>query len=423
MNIEETIIQHKRNAERLFCAATLIQQDMVKHDCGWLRPEIFTDDIYKKFWQSVLNGKDAIQVAIEQKVYSQLLEAQTELISSMAYESFAKTISEDNYYLKTAESLPKIVKNITSRDREGLLLSVQKMIDEKPETGIRLKTAVDVGLSFAELLGSGTLSIRTGISPFDKATGGLAYSALHLIAARPSMGKSTLAWQIARNMVVQGHKTIYFSVEQSAESLWAKAACGVSGVDWKKVKTNTMTPDEHNKLLEVSGSLMDTYGDTLIIDDRARLTSEDIWQAVAQEKPTAIVVDHLSLLSDRADNEVKRLGNITWAGKQIAKEFGLVAIYLQQLSRGLTQRQDKRPVLTDLRDSGETEQNADTVTFIHSDNYYGDSNKSDSDLWSETSLIIAKDRDGVRNVDAEVYFNTSEQWFYSGDEAMERGMK
>ena len=141
------------------------------------------------------------------------------------------------------------------------------------------------------------------------------------------------------------------------------------------------------------------------------------------KKPTAIVVDHLSLLSDRADNEVKRLGNITWAGKQIAKEFGLVAIYLQQLSRGLTQRQDKRPVLTDLRDSGETEQNADTVTFIHSDNYYGDSNKSDSDLWSETSLIIAKDRDGVRNVDAEVYFNTSEQWFYSGDEAMERGMK
>ena len=423
MNIQETIIQHKRNAERLFCASVLIQQDMVRHDCGWLKSESFSGEQYKKYWQMVKEGKDSTQSAIELKIYGELLGAQSELVSSMAYEAFAKTISEDDYYIKTAEVLPNIIKNINNRDREGLTTSIQKLIEEKPNTGFKLKTAVDVGLSFAELLGSDNLSLRTGIIPFDRATGGLAYRALHLLAARPSMGKSTIAFQIARNLVAQDKKTIYFSIEQSAESLWAKAACGVSGIDWKKVKTNTLTTSEHNRLLEVSGKLMDTYGDTMIIDDRSRLTSEDIWQAVAQEKPEAIVVDHLSLLSDKADNEVKRLGIVTQSGKQIAKEYGLVAIYLQQLSRGVTQRQDKRPVLTDLRDSGETEQNADTVTFLHREDYYGDSNNEQSGIWSETSMIVAKDRDGQRNIEALVYYNTQDQWFYSFDEAIERGMK
>jgi len=423
MDIQEDVLRHKRNAEKLFCASVLIQQDLVRHDCGWLKPELFSDEICGKYWQLVKDGKDATQAAIELKIYGDLLAEQSNLISSMAYLAFAKTISEDDYYIKTAGVLPSIIKNINSRDREGLTSTIQKLYDNKQDSGVKIKTAIDVGMSFAELLGSDSLSLRTGVIPYDRATGGLAFSCLHLIAARTSMGKSTLAFQIARNLVAQNHKTIYFSVEQSANSLWAKAACGVSGVDWKKVKTNTLSPEEHNRILDVGGDLMSLYGDNLLIDDRGRLTSEDIWQAVAQEKPEAIVVDHLSLLSDRCESEVKRLGNITWTGKQIAKEYGLVAIYLQQLSRGVTQRQDKRPVLTDLRDSGETEQNADTVTFIHREDYYDGPDRDESDLWSETSLIVAKDRDGHRNIDAMVYYNTKDQWFYSNTEAIEMGMK
>ena len=420
--MQEQLLKHKRNAERLFCASVLIQAELVKHDCGWLSPASFSDDKYKNYWQAVKDGKEATQAAIDLKIYSNLLAAQTELISSMAYHSFAKTISDDNYYIKTAGILPDIVKSINNRNREDLSDTILKLSNERPETGAQIKTAVDVGLSFAELLGNDRLSLRTGIVPYDRATGGLAYKALHIVAARPSMGKSTIAFQIARNMVMQNQKVIYFSVEQSAESLWAKAACGVSGVDWKKVKTNTLTEEEHNKIIQASGRLMDSYGDKLLIDDRSRLTSEDIWQVVSQEKPGVIVVDHLALLSDRATNEVIRLGLITKAGKQIAKDYGLIAIYVQQLSRGVTQRQDKRPTLTDLRDSGETEQNADTVTFIHRDDYYGDPT-SITDMWSETSLIVAKDRDGQRNIEAMVYYNTKDQWFYSEDEAREQGMR
>ena len=423
MNLQETLLQHKRNAERLFCASVLVQPDLVKHDCGWLRPETFNTEKYKLYWQSVRDGKDSTQSAIELKIYGELLSAQSELISSLEYMAFAKTITEDFYYIKAADTLPDIVKRISTRDREGLTLAIKKLVDERPESGIKIKTAVDIGMNFVELLGADNLSIRTGLTPLDKATGGLSYSALHLLAARTSMGKSTLAFQISRNLAAQNMKTVYFSIEQSATSLWAKAACGLSGVDWKKVKTNTLTQIEHSKIVDATGVLMDRYGSKLLIDDRSRMTSEDIWQVVAQEKPEAIIVDHLSLLSDRADTEVKRLGNITWTGKQIAKEFGIVAIYLQQLSRGVTQRQDKRPVLTDLRDSGETEQNADTVTFIHRDDYYGDSGNEESDLWSETSLIIAKDRDGQRNIEAMVYYNTKDQWFYSEQEGYEKGMR
>lgn len=422
MNLSDSIILHKRNAEKLFCASVLIQADLARSNCGWLRADQFSDETYRNYWQLILDGKDAAEAAMASNSYNELLGAQTELASSMAYESFARVITEDAYYLTISESLPQIAKHLIARDRDGLLKSITALAQGKQDTGMEILSAYDIGISFADIIGREDIAIKTGIAPFDAAMGGLATKSLHVIAARPSMGKTSCAWQIARNMVVQGKRVIYFSLEMDATKLWARAVCGSSGIPWKLVKQNKLSDIQHGLLIDKSSELMNLYGDKLMIDDRSRLTSEDIWQAVATYKPDCVIVDHAGLMSDKADNEVKRLGVITWSGKQIAKEFGVVAIYLQQLSRGLMQRQDKRPLMSDLRDSGEIEQNADTVTFLHREDYYEAAEETPEE-WSKTEMIIAKDRDGERNVEANVYYNVRDQWFYDRDTATKRGMK
>lgn len=420
INLEETIISRKKNAERLFSACVLVQAEFIKHECGWLQPAVFSHEQYRDFWKAVQEGTEPAEAAIKLKIYGELAAAQAEVVSSLEFGAFARIIAEDDYMIRTAKVLPKIAKAINESNSEDLNKAIQALSENKQSKRTTVKSAVDVGLEFSELLGADNLAIKTGIHPYDKMTGGLAFRALHLIAARPSVGKTTLAFQISRNIAVRSKKVIYFSPEQSATALWAKAACGASGVPWAKVKANTLTQEEHTRLIETSGDLMNAYGEFLLIDDRSRITSEDIWQTVSQEKPAAIVVDHLSLLADKNENQVERLGQITWSGKQIAKEYNLVAIYLQQLSRAVTQRNDKRPQLTDLRDSGHTEENADTVTFIHREDYYDDPTDTPM-LWSRTNLIVAKDRDGERNIEAITMYNTSKQWFYSTQEAREQG--
>jgi replicative DNA helicase len=328
----------------------------------------------------------------------------------MGYEAFAQSIADDNYMFSIAEKLGPMAAAIGTRDQVRLQNLITKISDRATTTSYEIPTAYDVALEFAETVGLDNQMHKTGITPYDNAIGGLAVNTLNLIAARPSVGKTALAWQIARNMAAAGKKVIYFGLEMSATALWARAACGATELSLKDHYNNNFDDNTILKLIDVSATLMNNYGENLLIDDRSKLSSADIWKAVAKYQPNIIIVDHISLLSDKAENEIKRLGNITWEGKQIAKEYNLVSIYLQQLNRGVENRTEKRPTMSDLRDSGETEQNADTITFIYRADYY---KVGQPPLVSDTELIIAKNRDGDRNIVASVRYHLKRQWFYS----------
>ena len=412
--VDEKVIVHKKRAESMFCACVLSNAELVLHDCRWLDPDIFSNNLLKAFWKAVLEGVQATQAAIDTKVLSHLVEMNAEILSTMDYISYARVIADDHHMLQIALKLGPMAKAIGDRDQEKLNKLIVSMSGEKQISDTAIPTAFDVALSFAESIGLDNQTIQTYITPFDIALGGYELGTLNLIAARPSMGKTALAWQIARNMAANGKKVIYFSLEMSRNSLWARAACGSMEYNIKDYYNNKLSKEQMSKLVDASASLMNAYGENLLIDDRSRLTSEDIWKAVATYKPSCIVVDHISLLSDRADNEIKRLGNITWTGKQIAKEYNLVSVYLQQLNRGMESErvsiEAKRPVMSNLRDSGETEQNADTVTFIYRKDYY---EVGEPPLVSDTELIIAKNRNGERNIVAYTKYHLKRQWFYS----------
>lgn len=275
--------------------------------------------------------------------------------------------------------------------------------------------AFGAGVAFMDLLENlAGRSIKTGIVKIDESLGGIERQTLTVLAARPSMGKSTLAWQAARNVATGGLKAYVFSLEMATASLWAKAACGAAGVRWRDIRNQTASEAQITAVLDWTSRLMNTYGECLLIDDGVN-TTETIWQALEKHKPDLVVIDHLRLVADRGDKETKRLGMITQRMKEAAKAFNCGMLVLAQLNRGVEDRDNKRPTLADLRDSGEIEENADVVLMMHSDDYYEPTGKPKV----LTEVLVRKFRDDVLNQRIVLSFDKAHQWFGADVDSLE----
>lgn len=258
-------------------------------------------------------------------------------------------------------------------------------------------------------------SIMTGIPELDEAVAGLERQTLSILAARPSMGKTTLAWQIARNVAAGGLTVLFLSLEVSAASLWAKAVCGAAGLRWRDIRLKgykDAVPDDVIAYLssyadEVKGNI----SERLLVDERPHNTG-DVMALADKYHPDLIIADHLRLFKDKGDSEVKRQGEISSRLKEIAKAFNCHVMSAAQLNRGVEARaaDDKRPTLADLRDSGEIEENADLVMMIYRDDYY---KQSPAGKVSETEILIRKYRDDVGRQMVKLSFDMEHQWFKS----------
>jgi replicative DNA helicase len=250
--------------------------------------------------------------------------------------------------------------------------------------------------------------LLTHIPPIDTATGGIERQALTILAARPSMGKTTLAWQIARAVAEKGGKALFYSLEMAATSLWAKAACGPCGLRWKDVSAEGASEEDRGRVVRKALELMDRYGNRLHVDDGVSTTKLIGWN-IEKIRPDLVVIDHLRLVADKDESEVKRLGSITQAFKDFAKEYNCAVICLAQLNREVERESDKRPQLKDLRDSGQIEENADLVLMMYRDDYYTPSPLNPGR--SITELLVRKFRDDINNQKIELLFNTTRQEF------------
>ncbi|KKT67911.1 MAG: Replicative DNA helicase [Candidatus Uhrbacteria bacterium GW2011_GWF2_44_350] len=413
MNLPDTLLQHKRQAERLFCACVLVIPDNIRHDCGWLDPKSFTDERYSKFWKAVMGGQDQYTAAIDNQIYNDLIDAGLEIVSSFAYPGFAQTIADDNFYLRLAEQAPKLAKTVIDRDKGKAKAIIDNLAKDAPDTGDNIVSTLDVAIKLGEAVEAERRAIKTHIVPLDHALGGFERETLTILAARPSMGKTALAFQFARSAASNGHKVLYCSIEMSAITLWARATCGALEISWRDVldKNYSKLPGGNlDQFRAEAVNLAAIYNDTLLIDDSGRLTLDMIWQRVARYEPDFLVVDHQGLVSHGEVNPVKRAGMVAWGLKQMGKEFEIPVLMLQQLNRGVETRDNKRPVMSDLRESGELEEIADTVIFIYRDDYY--TMPENPPKVSDTELIIAKHRSGTRNQGVRVDYHLPRQWFY-----------
>lgn len=412
-DLTDTIFLHKKEAERLFAGAAFLDGSYARQECGWLSASKVSDEHIRVFWDLVKNGTDPDKAAMDTGIYYDILEYTSRVPTSMHIAAYAQTISTDAYLIESASLLPNMARAITARDERELRKLAQAINDGAPETGYQIPTAVDVGLEFQTSLESaGDRSEITGVGGIDIATGGFEKQTMTVIAARPSMGKSALGIDISRKRARCGRNTMLFTLEMSRRSVWARMACGDAGVDWRTVRSGKATPEQIEALKAKSADLIDELSDRLLIDDTSRMTMDEIWRRVSRYRPELVIIDHLGLIKSDEQNEVKALGDISWMGKIMAKEFDIPVIFLYQLNRGTESRDNKRPTMADLRGSGKIEENADNVMFLYRPDYYDPSNTIEQATTSKVEVIIGKFRDGARNLCVNLYYDLKKQTFF-----------
>ncbi len=322
-----------------------------------------------------LNVKDYANIVKEKSVLRQLIAASGE-ISESAY-------SEQ-------ESVTSILDHA-----ESLIFNIAQGRDTKNFRHIR-EVLQDVYSHLQELRtnAEATQGTKTGFSALDRVLAGMGKSDLVLVGARPGMGKTSFALNIATNVAKQTKKAVcIFSLEMSAEQLVNRVLASEALVNSYALRTGELTPEDWEHLAIASGELS---GCDILIDDTSGMTVTAMKAKLRRVQNLGmVVIDYLGLMQGdhHNDNRVQEVSEISRSLKIMAKELMVPVVCCAQLSRGPESRTDKKPMLSDLRDSGAIEQDADTVIFLYRSEYYKTGEATDQNT-SIAEVIIAKNRHG-----------------------------
>ncbi|AHD04026.1 replicative DNA helicase [Paenibacillus larvae] len=317
---------------------------------------------------------------------------------------YAQIVEEKSMLRRLIRTATQIVSNgYASSEDVGLMLNdaeqrILEISQRRSSSGfVSIRDVLMEVFERVEFLYShkgGTTGIPSGFHDLDKMTSGFQRSDLIIVAARPSVGKTAFALNIAQNVGVRAKETVaIFSLEMGAAQLVQRMVCAESNVDAQRMRTGFLESDDWEKLTMAIGALSEA---NIYIDDSPGITVADIrakCRRLKQEKGLGmILIDYLQLISGRGkgDNRQQEVSEISRTLKQIARELDVPVIALSQLSRGVEQRQDKRPMMSDLRESGSIEQDADIVAFLYRDDYYD----KETEKKNIIEIIIAKQRNG-----------------------------
>lgn len=237
--------------------------------------------------------------------------------------------------------------------------------------------------------------IATGFTELDRMTAGFQRNDLIIVAARPSVGKTAFALNIAQNVATKTDENVaIFSLEMGADQLVMRMLCAEGNINAQNLRTGNLTPEDWGKLTMAMGSLSDSG---IFIDDTPGIRVSEIRAKCRRLKQESglgmILIDYLQLIQGSGrnkDNRQQEVSEISRTLKSLARELKVPVIALSQLSRGVEQRQDKRPMMSDIRESGSIEQDADIVAFLYRDDYYD----KESENKNIIEIIIAKQRNG-----------------------------
>ena len=332
---------------------------------------------------------------------------------------YAKIVEEKSMLRRLISTATDIITQANNGDDDvpSLLDSAERQImdvsERRNRSGFReIKDVLNETLSDIDRLSQQSEDITglpTGYREFDKMTAGLQPDNLIILAARPAVGKTAFALNIAQNVATSTDTSVaIFSLEMSAESLVNRMLCAEGSINANHLRTGQLDEGEWQNLIVAMGALSNT---SIFIDDTPGIKMAEIrakCRRLAKEKGNLglVVIDYLQLIEgSNKESRQQEVSEISRQLKKLAKELGVPILALSQLSRGVEQRQDKRPVLSDIRESGSIEQDADIVAFLYRDDYYergdskSDDNEDDEPLnqdVGEVELIIEKNRAGAR---------------------------
>lgn len=451
MSVEQNQVPHSLESEQALVGALLMDNDLLSSIDEFLKEDHFYMGVHGKIYSTIqiltekgqvadpisltsyfksadwfeeLGGKNFLQnlndsasKIINVKTYAdiiykhhlerQMIKVGTDIVNSVfTNQANEKNKKEPVELISTAEEeLFKLAQSgDTNKDFQDLknpLIEVIKKMHEAKESG-------------------GSLTgYTTGFTDYDKITGGLQPSDLVILAARPSMGKTTFALNVAVNAAKAalenrpgGSGVGIFSLEMSADQIAAKFLASSAAVDQTKLAKGSINQNEQDKIIAAADQLSHT---PIYIDDTPALHINAIRARARRLKRKydigVLVVDYLQLLRANAENRVQEISQISQGLKAIARELDVPVIALSQLARGVESRENKRPLLSDLRDSGSIEQDADIVMFLFREEYYitkemgadteskaykeGLAKIEEGNLRGKTELLISKNRKGA----------------------------
>ena len=311
----------------------------------------------------------------EKKILRDLIETATEIVSS----GYSDNDDVDTLLDKAEQSIFEISEKRTKQSFHKLPDIIKQGLSDLE------KLAQEPGM---------VTGVPSGFTDLDNMTAGFQKSDLIILAARPSMGKTSFALDIARYVsLTQKIPTAFFSLEMSKEQLGMRLLCSKAQVDSSKVRTGYLAKSDWPKVHDAGRELAEAQ---LFIDDSPALSVLDVRaraRRLAAEQPLGlIIIDYMQLMQGRSGTESRQLevSEISRGLKALAKEINAPIIALSQLSRAVESRPDKRPLLSDLRESGSIEQDADVVMFIYRDVVYN----QESDDPGKTEILIRKQRNG-----------------------------
>ena len=331
------------------------------------------------------------------------------VVSASNVDSYIKIVREKSLRRKLIDVCENIEKNAREEDNEtnDLVESAEKELFAvtKARKSGEFRTSRDVlktAISQLETLAknnSDVTGIATGFYDFDKLTSGLHPNELIIIAARPAMGKTAFALNLAVNAAISSNKSVaIFNLEMGAEQLMFRMLSAASSVEGNKLKTGKLSHEDWKKINEATSELGDA---PIFIEDTPGITIGEIRAKCRRLQSTGnlglIVIDYLQLISGGpgyGNNRQQEVSDISRSLKTMAMELGVPVIALAQLSRNVEGRENKRPIMSDLRESGSIEQDADIVAFLYRDDYYT-KQVDNPDGVSISELIIGKHRNGA----------------------------
>ncbi len=338
--------------------------------------------------------------------------AKSSLISSPVYT--AENI-RDKFLLRsiinTSDSLKTLALGSQSDPKEVLDSAQQKLYEISLDTLDKNFVAISdiLGETFERISNlynskDEHRGIPTGFSDIDKILGGLNNSDLIILAARPSMGKTALSLEIVKRIAMkQKIGVAVFSLEMSKDQLVDRMLSSVSGIDAWKIKTGKFSPENENQEFAKLGAAIGQLDQAPVwIDDSGSLNILELRSKARRLKSRhnigLIVVDYLQLMSNNSGryqgNRVQEVSDISRGLKMLAKELDIPVLALSQLSRNLEGREDKRPMLSDLRESGSIEQDADVVMFVHRESMFIRDIEKKKEKEGQAEVLIAKHRNG-----------------------------
>ena len=410
------------DAEQAVLGAMLIKKEAIAEVSQILRPEDFYRDAHKIVYEAMLTlfnkNEPADIVTVSEYLNNEnLMEKVGGVTFITALANTVPTAANVTYHAKIVREksdLRHLINTATdiagmayesSDDVADVIDKSEKMIMEvanrqnvsafTPMRDIVMETFDKINVLYESK--GGLTGIPCGFTDLDKLTSGLQASDLILVAARPSMGKTAFTLNIGAHVALKEHKNVaFFSLEMSKQQLVQRMLCSEGGIDSQKLRKGELDKTDWSKLVNVANKVAEA---PLYIDDTAGITVMELRSKArrlkAEKGLDLIIIDYLQLMQGRTgkgatDNRQQEISEISRSLKAVARELNVPVIALSQLSRSVESRQIKRPMLSDLRESGSLEQDADIVMFLYREDYY-DPETVNKNI---TEVIVAKHRNG-----------------------------